>query len=115
MRQKYLNGFWVGKTLLMVPRCISKKLFAPALFVVAILAALILGLTLSWLPALLLAIVYLIPCVIASLVAFIQSEHKTIKALALPAVIFTMHICYGCGTVLGLLAGLIHPAPGKES
>jgi lipopolysaccharide cholinephosphotransferase len=115
MRQKYLNGFWVGKTLLIAPRCLSKKLFVPALFVLAILVVIVLGLTLSWLPALLLAVAYLIPCAIASVVAFIQSKHKTIKALALPAVIFAIHLCYGCGTILGLFDGLLHPVPSKDA
>jgi cellulose synthase/poly-beta-1,6-N-acetylglucosamine synthase-like glycosyltransferase len=109
MRQKYANGFWVGRTLLIVPACISKMLGVPALFVLAILLALLLGATVSWWPALALALLYGLPCIAASVFAFAQAPHKTAKALALPLVILSMHICYGTGTLVGLIAEAINP------
>jgi glycosyltransferase involved in cell wall biosynthesis len=109
MRQKYSNGFWVGKTLLSVPACINKALLVPAIFVVALIVGLVIGLTYFWLPLLCLAIAYGVVCVAASVLAGIRMHRKTPKALALPFILLGTHLCYGIGTLVGLASEIINP------
>jgi glycosyltransferase involved in cell wall biosynthesis len=105
MVQKYKNGYWIGRTLFISPYCLGPHHLVPGIFVVVALAALIVGLTATWWPALLLAAAYLVADVGVSLFTLIRSKKRNWRMLALPVVFISMHIAYGLGTVVGIVAG----------
>ena len=103
MRQKYANGFWIGRTLHISPRCISVFHLVPFVFVLALLASLIAGFTWSWLPMLAFISLYLVVDLIVSVVAIASSHKRHFAMVALPALFFAVHFSYGTGTLLGVL------------
>lgn len=106
LRQKFGNGFWIGLTLGVCPRCFSLYNFVPLCFVLALL----LGTPLAFLVKLpvLAAVVpalYLIAA-IAAMVAEIAKEKRVFTALAcliLPFIFLIMHLVYGFGTLMGII------------
>jgi len=103
LRQKYGNGFWIGLTIGIQPRCFGMRHFVPALFVVALGAACLAGLRSHWMPLLLLSCIYGFSACLFAAKEMAGSPLK-IKLLCsiLPMVFFLMHVSYGIGTVLGL-------------
>ena len=109
LRQKWGNGYWIGRTMCIQPRCFAPRHLIPAAFVLAIAACLLL-LPLSRLPMALLTIAYL-SCDLYYAVrgALSQNRGRLLAAVTLPFLYPAVHIAYGVGT----LAGLMHRG-GKE-
>ena len=103
IRQKYLNGLWIGKTLFVCPGCISLFHLVPAVFVLGIVFCLIMGLLLSWIPMIMLGAAYGLFLLLSTVTSLIQK--KQIADILLPFVIFAIHLAYGTGTIIGLLGG----------
>ena len=106
IRQKYLNGFWVGKTMRICPKCISLFHFAPMCFVLTLLLVLVLGPIATWAPAIGLGMLYGVFLLVSTIASLIETHN--IADLLLPFVIFVIHIAYGSGTIRGILCS------GKE-
>ncbi|MBR3404922.1 MAG: glycosyltransferase family 2 protein [Firmicutes bacterium] len=102
IRQKYLNGLWIGRTLFICPGCISLFHLVPAAFVLAILGCLLLGILFSWIPMLILGVAYGLFLLLSTIMSLIQKRQMI--DLLLPFVIFAIHLAYGTGTIVGLIA-----------
>ncbi|MGN0775028.1 MAG: glycosyltransferase family 2 protein [Candidatus Ventricola sp.] len=105
LRQKWGNGYWIGRTMRIQPRCFAPRHLIPALFVLALLAGLLL-LPLSAWPLLLLLFAYL-ACDLLFAVrgALSQESGRLLALLTLPFLFPAVHVAYGVGTLAGLLSG----------
>lgn len=102
IKQKYLNGYWIGLTMGVQPKCFSIYHFVPFIFVMSIIITSILS-ALGWpLMLYLLGGAYLLANIMLTVVAFI-TEDFNIFNLCLPVIFFAMHISYGLGTLIGLI------------
>ncbi len=102
LKQKYLNGYWIGKTMGINPHCFSLFHFVPFAFVMAILATTVLSMFgLSLLTSLLWA-AYTFAAVAATLFEILRNGF-CITHLLLPFVFCVLHVGYGIGTLVGLI------------
>ena len=105
LRQKWGNGYWIGRTMRIQPRCFAPRHLIPALFVLALLFGLLL-LPFSVWPLLLLLSAYLAcDLVFAVRGAFSQETGRLLALLTLPFLFPAVHVVYGVGTLAGLLSG----------
>ena len=115
LKQKYANGYWIGKTSKVCPGCLSIYHFVPWAFVMAIIVTTIASMSCKLLAvkSLFSRIVYGLTglmwgaywllAVIMSVVAVIGAKKERNKTcFALPFLFFLLHISYGIGTVCGL-------------
>lgn len=102
IKQKYGNGFWIGRTVGVCPGCLSLYHFVPGMFVLALLLTGILAA--SGFPILfwLLAGAYGI-CDVAMTIMAILQKKVWIGDLLLPIIFFLLHAAYGVGTIVGLI------------
>ena len=105
-KQKYGNGYWVGRTVYIQPKCLQKYHFVPFAFVLGIMLMAVIGLCCSWVPFLACAAAYLLVCVVLAIRAAVESPKRCLAFAALPIVFFTIHASYGIGTCVGLISGL---------
>lgn len=114
LKQKYGNGYWIGRTLAVCPRCISIYHFVPFCFVLGIAAALILGL-ISWIfPALYFGL-YFAAAVVMGLSAIIHERPFHPVFLTLPLLFFLLHLSYGVGTAAGLVSLISKPVKKEKA
>ena len=105
LRQKWGNGYWIGRTMRIQPRCFAPRHLIPALFVLALLAGLLLLPISAW-PLLLLLSAYLAcDLVFAVRGALSQETGRLLALLTLPFLFPAVHVVYGVGTLAGLLSG----------
>lgn len=115
LKQKYDNGFWVGRTLGIIPRCLSLFHFVPFVFVCGIIAALLLGFVSSVFPILYFSL-YALAAVIMTVKAIWDEPKRSAVNLLLPFIFFLLHFSYGCGTAVGLFSLLTHrPTEAEKS
>ncbi len=107
LRQKFGNGYWIGRTLYVQPRCVRPYHLVPFAFVCVVLAMLVLGLLVSWLPFFACAAAYLLLCAGLSLRAALQApaSERNATMVALPLVFALIHLGYGAGTLAGIASG----------
>lgn len=100
IKQKYSNGYWIGLTMAVQPKCFSFYHFIPFIF----LLSLTLGLFLFTITPYFLLVV-LVPYLILLIIMTINSikNNVTILSLMLPVILFLLHASYGLGTLVGLL------------
>lgn len=103
LRQKYLNGLWIGKVSHIYPKAFSIFHFAPLGFVVSTIIAAILGIF-SIFPIALLFTIYFSIIGLVSLITIIKNKFS-FSNLLLPILIYLVHITYGLGTLIGLVKG----------
>ena len=101
LKQKYLNGYWIGKTMGVSPKCFSLFHFVPFAFVLAIIFTAVLAFFGFPLLSYLMWGAYLLLVLGMSAVEIIKKPILT--NLLLPIVFFLLHISYGIGTCFGLL------------
>ncbi len=100
LRQKFLNGYWIGKTIGISPRSFSLFHLVPLCFVIALLFSFFTLLKSSFSLVLILASYF----IVATCVSVYQSyKHPVITNLLLPIVFFLNHFSYGIGTLIGIL------------
>lgn len=105
LRQKWGNGYWIGRTMRIQPRCFAPRHLIPALFVLSLLAGLLLLPISAW-PLLLLLSAYLAcDLVFAVRGALSQEDGRLLALLTLPFLFPAVHVVYGVGTLAGLLSG----------
>lgn len=114
VRQKYANGYWIGRTLYIEPRCFRVYHFVPLLFVLALLASSALALYGMSTPLLILVGAYLLADIALSLKAVIESRTFSAFALVLPAIFFAIHLSYGVGTLVGIIVGAVRKVRRKD-
>ena len=106
MKQKWGNGYWIGRTLFVQPECVSLFHLAPLVFVLGIITLTSVGVTWSWVPFISCGSLYALLCIILAMRAAFQSGTANATALALPLVFFGIHISYGLGSLQGIFVGL---------
>lgn len=104
-KQKYNNGYWIGRTLFIQPKCLGAHHFVPGIFVSAIGFFGILAVFRRTKLLKLLIGSYALADLLMSLTA-IRGKAKNIKAIALPVIFPILHIGYGMGTIKGIIIGL---------
>lgn len=105
LRQKYGNGYWIGRTLHVQPRCLRPYHFAPLAFVLALMATALIGVFTTWIPLAIIAGLYFAVCIALSIYTIIRSE-KHPQMLLLPVIFFCIHVTYGLGTLVGFIRGI---------
>lgn len=102
LRQKYGNGYWIGKTMGVNPKCFSLFHFVPLCFVLGILLTTVLALLgYPLLCELMWGAYGLLVCVM-SLAELCKKPWNPTK-LALPVLFLLLHVSYGVGTLVGLV------------
>lgn len=105
LKQKWGNGYWIGRTMRIQPRCFAPRHLVPAAFVIALCSCLLLA-PVCAMPLLLLLSAYLL-CDLFFAVkgAMSQDQGRLMAFLTLPFLFPAVHIIYGIGTIAGLLSG----------
>ena len=102
LRQKYLNGYWIGKTMGINHKCFSLFHFVPLAFVLGIILTTVLAfLGFPILSALMWAVYGLL--VIGISVIEIVKRPFSPTNLLLPVLFFLLHTSYGIGTLKGII------------
>ncbi len=102
LRQKYLNGYWIGKTMGINSKCFSLFHFVPFCFVLGILGTTVLSAFGFPLLGQLMWGAYglvLLGCLLMEL----KNGPFYWQKLLLPLLIFGLHVSYGIGTLVGLV------------
>lgn len=102
LKQKFMNGYWIGKTIYMNPACISWYYFVPMIFIVVLLITGIMFVNGNKELLELLIISYGSTLFISAFIAMAKNKWDC-SYLLIMIVCFMMHICYGLGTLKGLL------------
>lgn len=102
IKQKYGNGFWIGKTLKIAPKCVSMFHLVPFVFVAALIVCFVVGFVWSWVPLLALCGLYLAADLSISVLAIIACRKRYAQMLALPLIFLAIHLSYGWGTLRGI-------------
>ena len=102
MKQKYLNGYWIGLTMGISPKCFSIYHFVPLVFVLALIFSIIFAFVFSSIPLILLLGAYFTFNILNTIFSII-SEKKHLDYLLLPFIFFLLHLSYGWGTLYGLI------------
>lgn len=113
IRQKYLNGYWIGRTLGIQPGCVSVFYLVPAAFVVAIIVTSLLAYFGSSMLAVMMWVVYLSLCVIMTITAFASSETNHPHYVLIPLIFVLLHLAYGIGTIKGIIAMITRKVKGE--
>lgn len=102
LKQKYLNGYWIGLTLGVCPKCFSLFHFAPLALVLAIIVSFMLLLVGHTLPIVLLLSIYIGCTLLMTMLSIIRNKFNLYYFL-LPVVFMSLHFSYGIGTLIGIL------------
>lgn len=102
LKQKYLNGYWIGATMGVCPRCFSLYHFVPAAFVLAIVVAVLLAAFGVWWPLVALCVLYALADAAMTATSIASSERRPALCALLPAMFLVLHVGYGAGTWVGL-------------
>lgn len=102
VRQKYANGKWIGLTLGVCPGCLSLYHFVPFAFLIGILLTTVLALVGVWQLAAIMWGLYALLAVLMT-VFCVRDENWNVTALCLPVLFLILHVCYGVGTLVGLV------------
>ena len=102
VKQKYLNGFWIGRTMGINPHCFSVYHFVPFVFVLGILLTSILAVCGHPTLAVLMWSAYVLLILACTVTELIKSDFS-IAELLLPFVFLLLHVSYGVGTLVGLI------------
>lgn len=105
LKQKYSNGYWIGRTMYIEPHCFRPYHFVPLAFVLALIAAAALAVV-TPVPLVGLLALYALADVALSLKAIVESRLFVLSVLLLPFIFLLIHVSYGVGTLVGLLSGL---------
>ena len=102
LKQKYLNGYWIGRTLGVEPHCFSLYHFVPLVFVLAIIISALLAIVgTSW-PAKMLWGAYVIVNFTMAVVACVSCKDRNVEFISLPILFLLLHLWYGIGTLVGI-------------
>lgn len=102
LKQKYGNGYWIGKTMGINPKCFSVFHFVPFLFVLGIIFTTLLAVFgLPFLSYLMWG-AYLLFILATSILEIVKNPFS-ITNFALPVIFFLLHTSYGIGTLIGLI------------
>lgn len=101
-KQKYLNGYWIGLTMGVCPKCFSIYHLVPFVFVFSLIITVLLALINIKIPLIMLAISYALVNLIISLLEIVRNKFS-LQMLSLPLILLSLHISYGVGTLIGFV------------
>jgi len=102
LKQKYLNGYWIGRTMSVEPRCFSLYHFVPLAFVLAIITATVMAIAGFVWVCILLWCAYVAVNIIMTSMTVIGCKDRNICFICLPILFLLLHVWYGAGTIAGL-------------
>lgn len=102
IKQKYGNGYWIGKTLKVCPGCISIYHLVPFAFVMAIILTSILALWNIWQLGALMWGLYAVFAIENTVISGIKNKFY-VQSILMPIMFLILHISYGVGTVKGMI------------
>lgn len=102
LKQKYQNGYWVGLTVGVCPKCLSIYHFIPFTFIWSILFSV--GMWGVGMPffAIMLSVIYMSMNIIMAVTA-VWDKRFYIQYIMLPVIFLSLHIVYGWGTIMGII------------
>ena len=103
IKQKFLNGYWIGLTMGICPACFSLFHFVPFLFIISIIFCTILYLCGFKVFFIVLILSYLIVAILMVLATYLRNRITCRFAVLLPLIFLLLHISYGIGTLVGLI------------
>ena len=102
IKQKFGNGYWIGQTVKVCPRCLSLYHFVPLAFVLAIIVTSVIAvLGFPWLSLIMWGLYGLFAFV--SMIIAMINDGFSFAMLLMPAIFPVLHVSYGIGTLCGLL------------
>ena len=102
IKQKFGNGYWIGQTVKVCPRCLSLYHFVPLAFVLAIIVTSVIAVFgFPWLSLIMWGLYGLFAFV--SMIIAMINDGFSFAMLLMPAVFLVLHVSYGIGTLCGLL------------
>lgn len=103
LKQKYSNGYWIGKVSHVYPKAFSIFHFVPLAFVLAIIFSLCMT-PITSIFIILLSSVYFLFTILITIMTIINNKFN-ITILLMPIILFLIHVYYGIGTLVGLIKG----------
>ena len=103
LKQKYSNGYWIGKVSHVYPKAFSIFHFVPLAFVLAIIFSLCM-IPITSIFIILLSSVYFLFTMLITIMTIINNKFN-ITILLMPIILFLIHVYYGVGTLVGLIKG----------
>jgi len=104
LKQKWGNGYWIGRTAFICPKCLSVYHFIPFVFICGILGALLFSFLFSPIFAALYFGLYFTAAIAMSVPAIIGEKQKYPIFVILPLLFFLLHFSYGFGTLVGFFS-----------
>ena len=102
LKQKFANGYWIGKTFWVCPRCLEKYHFVPLLFLLGIiLTSLLYSIGFSALGNIMWSLYWSLT-VLMTIIEILKCRNNAYLVL-LPGIFFILHVSYGLGTLKGVL------------
>lgn len=101
LKQKYENGYWIGLTVGVCPKCLSVFYFIPFCFVMALFVSLLCFFMGTKCILSVLLTVYGAVTILMSFLTIVQNGFTKFSIL-LPVLFFLLHCSYGIGTLLGI-------------
>ncbi len=105
LKQKYANGYWIGKTLFIQPKCLGVHHLAPLAFLLSLLICTLIAATWTSKILLVFLLVYGLANVVMSIKTF-KYLRKKMQIFVVPFLFFSIHFLYGVGTVVGIVSHL---------
>ncbi len=102
LKQKYLNGYWIGLTVGICPNCLSVYHFIPFLFILGIITTTFMAIFGQYTLALVMWSTYIIVNILISILT-IKNKKFSITNCILPILFLLLHVSYGIGTLIGLI------------
>lgn len=102
MKQKFLNGYWIGLTMAIAPKAFELYHFTPFIFLLSLMVSLFVMIFGKSMFFLLISGFYLFGTIIMSLFSSTQ-EKDNVLVIFLPLLLFLIHISYGVGTLVGVI------------
>lgn len=103
LKQKYSNGYWIGKVSHVYPKAFSIFHFVPLAFVLAIIFSLCM-VPITSIFIILLSSVYFLFTILITIMTIINNKFN-VTILLMPIILFLIHVYYGVGTLVGLIKG----------
>jgi glycosyltransferase involved in cell wall biosynthesis len=113
LKQKYLNGYWIGRSLRICPKAFSCYHFAPVCWLVAIIMTTLLVFRGISFPAKVVWLTYCAGALVMTLSLILRGKINWYFML-LPFLFFLVHISYGVGTIIGTIRGLVSKANNSQ-
>ncbi len=101
LKQKYGNGYWIGLTLGVSPKCLAIYHFVPFCFVLGIILTTILAFSGFWQLAALMWGLYALFAVVNTVLSLENNGFNKFFYI-MPFLFLTLHVSYGIGTLVGV-------------